>query len=76
MAEELALTLGPVSELGTIEETISGAPHTAYLFLAEIAEAPVPDGREVVEVRFAMPDDPPQPVSGLAERRIAYLLKI
>ncbi|MBY8338012.1 NUDIX domain-containing protein [Alteriqipengyuania sp. NZ-12B] len=76
MAEELGLTLGPVSELGTIHETISGAPHTAYLFLAEIAEAPVPDGREIVEVRFAMPDDPPQPVSGLAEARIAYLLKI
>lgn len=74
MAEELALTLGPVSELGTMRETISGAPHTAYLFLAEIAEAPVPDGREIGEVRFAMPDDPPQPVSGLAERRIAFLL--
>lgn len=76
MAEELGLTLGPVSELGTIEETISGAPHTAYLFLTEIDDAPVPDGREIVEVRFAMPNSPPQPVSGLAEARIAYLLMI
>ena len=75
MAEELGLTLGTISELGTIRETISGAPHTAYLFLAEIGEAPMPDGREIVEVRFARPENPPKPVSGLAEARIAYLLK-
>ena len=75
MKEELGLTLGAVTALGTIDETISASPHSAYLFLAEIDQAPVPDGREIVEVRFAMPNDPPQPVSRLAQRRIAFLLR-
>ncbi len=73
MTEELGLTLGPVSALGTIDETISSSRHTAYLFLAEIDEVPVPDGREIVEVCFAMPSDPPLPVSRLTAARIAFL---
>ena len=75
MKEELGLTLGDVRALGTIDETISASPHSAYLFLADITETPVPDGREIVEVRFAMPSDPPRPVSRLTVRRIALLIE-
>ena len=75
MKEELGLTLGDVRALGTITETISGASHTAFLFVADIAETPVPDGREIVEVRLAMPDDPPRPISRLTHRRIALLIE-
>ena len=73
MKEELGLTLGAVRALGAIDETISASPHSAYLFLAEIDEMPVPDGREIVEVCFAFADDPPRPLSRLAARRIALL---
>jgi len=75
MKEELGLTLGDVRALGTITETISGASHTAFLFVADIAETPVPDGREIVEVRFATPRDPPRPISRLTQRRIALLIE-
>ena len=63
----------------TIEEARLLAGEAQAVFagerVAEIDQAPVPDGREIVELRFAMPTDPPQPVSRLAQRRIAFLLR-
>ena len=73
MAEELRVTLTNLRCVGTLDETLSGAPHVAYLYSATIAQVPEPDGREIVEVRFAAPDDPPQPLGKTARRRLAFL---
>ena len=73
MREELAVELVGLEALGTIREAISGAPHTAHVFGARIDGTPQPDGREILEVRFAPPDDPPQPLSRIASQRLASL---
>ena len=73
MAEELGVTLGKLRSLGTLEETLSGAPHVAFLYAATIEQTPTPDGREIVEARFAAPDDPPRPLGALAQCRLDRL---
>lgn len=71
--EELGYVLGDLQSLGTLHETIAGAPHTAFLFLAEVGSPPQPDRREIVDARFARPGAPPQPLSAAARRRLAQL---
>lgn len=71
MAEEIGCALVDTCVLETLAETISGAPHSAYLVAARIASEPRPDGREVVEARFFTPGEWPEPLSPLAKRRIA-----
>lgn len=73
MREELNVALGDLRCVGTLDETLSGAPHVAFLYAAMIEGTPEPDGREIVEVRFAAPDDPPQPLGKTAKRRLAHL---
>lgn len=69
--EELGLELGEVTSLGTLEETLSGAPHTAHLFMAMTHAAPEPDQREVVEARFFPADALPERLGDVTRRRIA-----
>ncbi|MEL7730517.1 NUDIX domain-containing protein [Citromicrobium bathyomarinum] len=73
MEEELGLRIERLVLLGTLSETISGAPHTAYLFTAQIDALPRPDGREVVEARFFALDGLPPEMSALTRRRLAIL---
>ncbi|MEL6237831.1 MAG: NUDIX domain-containing protein [Pseudomonadota bacterium] len=68
--EELGLILARVEPLGTHQETISGAPHTAYLFTAIVDARPAPDGREVIEARFFPSHSLPQPLGELTRTRI------
>lgn len=68
--EELGIKLGKLRSLGTIEEVISGAPHTAHLFAASAAMHPVPDRREVVEARFFPLHSLPEPIGELTRRRL------
>lgn len=50
--EELGCELGRLEILARIEETISGAPHTAHVFGGVLQGDPVPDNREIVSLRW------------------------
>lgn len=69
--EELGITLGAVEAFATLEEVLSGSPHTAYLFAATINAQPAPDQREVVEARFFPLHSLPEPLGEVTRRRIA-----
>jgi ADP-ribose pyrophosphatase YjhB (NUDIX family) len=68
--EELGMTLGRLEPLGTIEEVISGSPHTAFVFTALATAHPRPDGREVVEARFFPTHSLPEPLGTITRGRI------
>lgn len=68
--EELGIDLGAVEPIGTLEEVLSGAPHTAHLFHATCNERPRPDEREVVEARFFPTHSLPEPLGPVTRRRI------
>ena len=73
MHEELGVRLGELDLLGTLTETVSGAPQTAHVFGARLDEEPRPDGREVIEARFFSRDEVPGPLSELTLRRLASI---
>ncbi len=68
--EELGVALKGLTSHGTIEEAISGSPHTAFLFSAVCDEHPQPDLREVVEARFFPPHSLPEPLSRFSRARL------
>lgn len=68
--EELGIELGAVDPVATIEEVLSGSPHTAYLFHATCNKRPMPDGREVIEARFFPSHSLPEPLGKVTRRRI------
>lgn len=68
--EELGLALDQVQSLGTLEEVLSGSPHTAYLFTSVVAKRPVPDRREVLEARFFPSHSLPEPLGRVTSARI------
>lgn len=70
--EELAIELANLELLATFEEVVSGAPHTAYIFAAELSGDPVPDGREIIAVQFFACDALPSELSPLTKKRLAY----
>jgi ADP-ribose pyrophosphatase YjhB (NUDIX family) len=69
--EELNVELGRLELLGQSEETVSGSPHTAFLFTSVATSNPVPDGREVVEARFFPSHSLPEPLGRVTRARIA-----
>lgn len=70
--EELGLALDELHSLGTLEEQLSGSPHTAHLFGAICDAPPRPDRREVIEARFFALDALPQPLGHTTERRLDF----
>ena len=70
MREELALDLDAMELVSTMEEEISGAPHTAFVFAARAVGEPRPDGREIVAAGFYAERDIPQPLSPISARRL------
>ena len=50
--EELQCEVQALDLIGTFEETLSGARHTAYLFAARPLDEPRADGRELLEARW------------------------
>ncbi len=68
--EELGIEVAAIEALGTIEETLSGSPHTAHLFAATINARPRPDRREVLEARFFPSHSLPEPLGEVTRRRI------
>lgn len=68
--EELGLTLSRIDTVAVIEEVISGAPHTAYLFSAVCNQQPKPDRREITEARFFPSHSLPEPLGRITRARI------
>lgn len=71
MVEEIGCDLQDVQLIEKLEETVSGAPHTAYLIAAQAIGALRPDGREIIDARFFERGQWPEPLSPLARKRIA-----
>ncbi|MEZ5744038.1 MAG: NUDIX domain-containing protein [Sphingomonadaceae bacterium] len=71
LREELGLDLASLTHLWDLQETLSGAPHTAHVFEASAANAPVPDGREILAAQYFSPDALPEDTGPMARRRIA-----
>jgi 8-oxo-dGTP pyrophosphatase MutT (NUDIX family) len=69
--EELGVELARIEPIGTLEEELSGSPHTAHLFAATCDRQPQPDGREVVVARFFPSHSLPEPLGRHTRARIA-----
>lgn len=69
--EELGLEQPRIEAIGTLEEELSGSPHTAHLFAATCDRQPRPDGREVVLARFFPSHSLPEPLGRHTRARIA-----
>ncbi|GAA4043485.1 NUDIX hydrolase [Parerythrobacter jejuensis] len=71
--EELAIELLDLQECGTMEETISGCPHTSYIFSARAGSEPRQDGREVVDWAFFAPAHIPTDLGRLTRKHLALV---
>jgi 8-oxo-dGTP pyrophosphatase MutT (NUDIX family) len=69
--EELGITLSRIEPIGTLDEVLSGSPHTAHLFAGVCDQRPQPDGREVIEARFFPSHSLPEPLGHHTRARIA-----
>jgi ADP-ribose pyrophosphatase YjhB (NUDIX family) len=69
--EELGVELARIEPVGTLEEVLSGSPHTAHVFAAVCDQRPKPDGREVTEARFFPSHSLPEPLGRTTRTRIA-----
>ena len=68
--EELGITLTRIDPIGTLEETLSGSPHTAHLFAATCDQHPRPDRREIHEARYFPSHSLPEPLGRITRARI------
>jgi ADP-ribose pyrophosphatase YjhB (NUDIX family) len=68
--EELGIELPQIEAIGTIEEQLSGSPHTAHLFAATCDQRPKPDRREIIEARFFPSHSLPEPLGRVTRARV------
>jgi ADP-ribose pyrophosphatase YjhB (NUDIX family) len=69
--EELGLEIDDLELLATLQEKLSGAPHTQSLFAGIARGTPKPDGREVIDAAFFSLDDLPVLLAGPVRTRLA-----
>jgi ADP-ribose pyrophosphatase YjhB (NUDIX family) len=69
--EELGVDLARIEPVGTLDEVLSGSPHTAHIFAAVCDQRPRPDGREVIEARFFPSHSLPEPLGETTRSRIS-----
>lgn len=69
--EELGVELLRIDSVGTLEEVLSGSPHTAHIFTGVCDRQPQPDRREVTEARFFPSHSLPEPLGETTRLRIA-----
>ncbi len=69
--EELGVELARIEPVGTLEEVLSGCPHTAHIFTGVCDRQPKPDRREVTEARFFPSHSLPEPLGTTTRARIA-----
>ncbi len=70
LREELGCAVAGIERVATLQETISGAPHTAYIFTGRLAGGVHPDGREVVAAQFFPVGALPADLGASSRRRI------
>ena len=70
MAEEVGCRIEGARVLARVDETLSGAPHTAWLVAARTLDHPRPDRHEIVEARFFPTHSLPEPLTPLTRRRV------
>ena len=70
LMEETACEIRNLKLVGSFEETLSGAPHTAYLFDGVVEDMPEADGREVIEARFFPTHSLPEPLAPSTRLRL------
>jgi ADP-ribose pyrophosphatase YjhB (NUDIX family) len=73
LREELGIGIEALELLATLEETLSGAPHTAFIFTGRVVGEPQPDHREIVEARWFARDGLPPGLSAPVLRRLALI---
>lgn len=71
LREELGVELVRLEPVGTLEEVLSGSPHTAHIFTGVCDRQPQPDRREVTEARFFPSHSLPEPLGRTTRDRIA-----
>jgi ADP-ribose pyrophosphatase YjhB (NUDIX family) len=69
--EELGVELARIELVGTLDEVLSGSPHTAHIFTGVCDRQPKPDLREVTEARFFPSHSLPEPLGRTTRARIA-----
>lgn len=69
--EELGIDLARLESVGTLEEVLSGSPHTAHIFTGVCDRQPRPDRREVTEARYFPSHSLPEPLGRHTRARIA-----
>lgn len=63
LAEETGCGIEGLRLVGTMDEPLSGSPHTAHIFEGLVDDMPQADGREIVEARFFPTHSLPAPLS-------------
>lgn len=72
LAEETGCGADRVKLVGSMDETLSGSPHTSHVFSCLTQDLPVADGREVTEARFFPPHSLPHPMTERTQARLAF----
>ena len=70
LREEVGCEISALKQIGTIDETLSGAAHTAHIFSGVVNDVPKADGREIVEARFFPTHSLPEPLSPRTRARL------
>lgn len=68
--EEIGCEVTGLRCIGVLDETISGSPHRAHVFLGTITDMPEADGREIAEARLFPANSLPEPLSKLTRARL------
>ncbi len=71
LREEIGIAIARLEPVGTLDEELSGSPHTAHIFTGVCDRQPRPDRREVVEARFFPSHSLPEPLGKTTRARIA-----
>ena len=64
------MKLDAVELLSTVDEMVSGAPHTAFVFTARALDEPRPDNREIIEAGYFPVGNLPRSLGPIAARRL------
>lgn len=71
LLEEVGCECRQLRLVTTMEEEISGSPHTAFLYEALLMGKPKPDEREIVEARMFAPEALPGQLGRITASRLA-----
>lgn len=75
LQEEAGCALDGVWQVALVEEPLRGATNVVHVLAGQAVGAPVPDGREVIEAAFFVPDALPLPMSDLLRRDLPSWLR-